>query len=59
MPGDTTRDDLLPTQPDDREVMDQIWLELRETLEKALRAITLEDLCQRKNQRAGNLMYYI
>jgi DNA-binding IscR family transcriptional regulator len=39
--------------------MDQIWLELRETLEKALRAITLEDLCQRKNQRAGNLMYYI
>ncbi len=59
MPGDTTRDDLLPTQPDDREVMDQIWLELRETLEKALRTITLEDLCQRKNQRAGNLMYYI
>jgi len=59
MPGDTTRDDLLPTQPDDREVMDQIWLELRETLEKTLRAITLEDLCQRKNQRAGNLMYYI
>lgn len=59
MPCDSTRDDLSPTQPDDRDVMDEVWVELRETIEKALRGITLEDLCQRKNQRAGNMMYYI
>lgn len=59
MPNDTTRDDLLPTQPEDREVMYEVWEELRTTVEKALQAITLEDLCQRKNQRSGNLMYYI
>lgn len=59
IPNDTTRDDLMPTQPEDLVVMDEVWTELRTTLEKKLQGITLEDLCQRKSQRSGNLMYYI
>lgn len=59
MPSDATRDDLVPTNPDDREVMNEVWDSIRTTLEKSLRNITLEDLCQRKHQRAGHMMYYI
>lgn len=59
MPIESTREDLNPTQPEDNAVITEVWLDLRDTIEKALRGITLEDLRQRKNQRTGNLMYYI
>lgn len=59
MPTDTTRDDLAATQPEDREVVCEVWESLRTTIEKALRDVTLDDLCQRKRQRAGHVMYYI
>ncbi len=59
MPIESTREDLNPTQPEDYVVITEVWNELRDAIEKSLRGITLEDLCQRKNQRTGNLMYYI
>jgi Rrf2 family transcriptional regulator, cysteine metabolism repressor len=32
---------------------------LRGRIEQILSAITLDDLCQRKRQRSGGVMYYI
>ncbi|NTV63683.1 MAG: Rrf2 family transcriptional regulator [Oscillochloris sp.] len=57
--SDPSRDDLIPTAPEDRELIDDLWSGLRHKLEILLAAITLDDLCQRKRQRAGNIMYYI
>lgn len=59
MPHDITRDDLLPSQPEDGEFVREIWQELRNTIESMLQGRTLEDLCQRKRQRTGYTMYYI
>ncbi|NJP08026.1 MAG: Rrf2 family transcriptional regulator [Chloroflexaceae bacterium] len=57
--NDTARDDLVPTQPDDSVMIREIWDALRHNIATFLQNITLEDLCQRKRQRAGNIMYYI
>lgn len=59
LPGDSARDDLLPTQPDDHELVGDLWVDLRGQIEQILTAITLDDLCQRKRQRSGSVMYYI
>lgn len=59
LPSDATREDLIPTQPEDDEVVTAVWGEIRTTIEKLLQGMTLEDLCQRKRERAGNVMYYI
>lgn len=59
LPIDASRDDLTPTQIDDRAIITEVWCELRAIFENQLREITLEDLCQRKRQRSGNVMYYI
>lgn len=59
LPADHSRDDIRPTQPDDHELVDELWSELRGRIEQVLAGITLDDLCQRKRQRAGNVMYYI
>ncbi len=59
LPIDVSRDDLTPTQIDDRAIITEVWCELRAIFENQLREITLEDLCQRKRQRSGNVMYYI
>jgi Rrf2 family protein len=56
---DTTREDLSPAQPEDGEFVNEVWDELRTTIEATLHSITLEDLCQRKRQRTGHMMYYI
>jgi Rrf2 family protein len=56
---DTTREDLSPAQPEDGEFINEVWDELRTTIETTLHSITLEDLCQRKRQRTGHMMYYI
>jgi Rrf2 family protein len=53
------RDDLRPAQLDDNEIINKVWNEIRVTLEERLSSITLEDLCQRKRQREGSVMYYI
>lgn len=56
---DTIRDDLSPSQPEDCDLIREVWCHLRTTIEHTLQSITLEDLCQRKRQRTGHTMYYI
>jgi len=59
LPADHSRDDLEPSQPEDHELVDDLWGELRSEIGKVFSAITLDDLCQRKRQRSGDVMYYI
>ncbi len=59
MYGDTIRDDLVPTHPEDSDMVREVWGQIRETLESQLQNISLEDMCQRKRQRSGHMMYYI
>lgn len=59
LPTDHARDDLAPTQPEDHDLVDELWASLRDQIGKVLGAITLDDLCQRKRQRSGDVMYYI
>jgi Rrf2 family cysteine metabolism transcriptional repressor len=59
LPTDAGRDDSTPAEPIDRELIRDIWCELRDVLERYLAGLTLDDLCQRKRQRVGEVMYYI
>ncbi len=59
LPADAGRDGLAPAEPVDRELVREVWCGLREVIERYLASITLEDLCQRKRQRIGEVMYYI
>lgn len=59
LPSDAGRDDQTPVEPLDRELIREIWDETRALLEQHLAALTLDDLCQRKRQRTGEVMYYI
>ena len=43
----------------DREVVRGVWADIRGTLEAQLAALTLDDLCSRRRQKAGEVMYYI
>lgn len=43
----------------DREVLAEVWNQLRTTIEGLLESITLHELCQRKSQRTGQVMYHI
>ncbi|MEI6776633.1 MAG: Rrf2 family transcriptional regulator [Chloroflexales bacterium] len=59
LPAEPSREDLMPTQPDDYAMIDTIWQELRGRIEEILGETTLDDLCQRKRQQSGDVMYYI
>ncbi len=59
LPGDAGRDNVPSTEPLDRELMRDVWDTLRATIERHLASITLDDLCQRKRARVGEVMYYI
>ncbi|RRR71202.1 MAG: Rrf2 family transcriptional regulator [Candidatus Viridilinea halotolerans] len=59
LPSEPTRENLAPTQPADHALIDQLWGQLRSRIEQLLAELSLEDLCQRKREHAGNLMYYI
>jgi Rrf2 family transcriptional regulator, cysteine metabolism repressor len=59
LPSENSREDLHPLQPEDYALITAVWSDLRASLEQQLSAITLEDLCQRKRQRSGDVMYYI
>ncbi len=59
MVHDTTREDIAPSQPEDCQFVRDVWYHLRQTIETTLQGITLEDLCQRKRQGTGHMMYYI
>lgn len=53
------REDLVPTHPDDREIIRDVWRTARHTLEALFQSITLADLCQRKQQNDEYVMYHI
>ncbi len=59
LPNEPTRDDLNPSVPEDHALVDELWATLRERVEAIFAAMTLDDLCQRKRQRSGGVMYYI
>lgn len=58
-PGDSMGDDHSPADPIDRELVREVWFGMRQHLEEYLSGLTLDDLCQRKRQRTGEVMYYI
>jgi Rrf2 family protein len=59
LPADAGRDGLPPSEPLDRDVVRGVWDGARAALESYLRGITLDDLCQSKRQKSGEVMYYI
>lgn len=59
LPTEPSREDLVPTVPEDHDLVDEVWAELRGRIEQILAEVTLDDLCQRKRQRSGDVMYYI
>jgi Rrf2 family protein len=59
LPPDAGRDSPTPAEPIDRELLRDVWDALRAALERYLGDITLDDLCQRKRARSGEVMYYI
>jgi Rrf2 family protein len=59
LPDDGGRESHTPAEPLDRELVREVWCGLRGVLESYLVSITLDDLCQRKHQRTGEVMYYI
>jgi Rrf2 family protein len=59
LPAEPSREDLIASQPDDYALIDTIWEELRGRIEQILAETTLDDLCQRKRQQSGDVMYYI
>ncbi|EFO81958.1 rrf2 family transcriptional regulator [Oscillochloris trichoides DG-6] len=59
LPAEASREDLVPTEPDDDTLIDAVWDDLRGQIEQILAQITLDDLCQRKRQQRGDVMYYI
>src|SRR5262245_22736745 len=59
LPADPGRDGLAPSEPLDRDIVRDVWDGARVTLESYLRGITLDDLCQSKRHKNGEVMYYI
>jgi Rrf2 family protein len=59
LPTDGGRDNVASSEPVDRELIREVWDELRALLEQRLASVTIEDLVQRKRERAGEMMYYI
>jgi Rrf2 family protein len=43
----------------DRAVVRDVWSQMRDVLHSHLSNVTLDDLCQRRRQHAGDVMYYI
>jgi Rrf2 family protein len=59
LPADSARESIAPAEPADPEIIRDVWDGLRRTVETFLADISLDDLCQRKRQREGQVMYYI
>lgn len=55
--ADQARDDDAPYP--DAVYLDAVWQQARDTLATTLQQTTLDDLCQRKRQHTGFLMYHI
>jgi Rrf2 family protein len=56
---EATREDGTALQSHDSDFIHEVWENLRATIEHTLQGVTLEDLCERKRQRTGHMMYYI
>ena len=59
LPADVGRDGGAGGESVDRELVRDVWAGARAAMEGYLGGITLEELCQRKRQRVGEVMYYI
>jgi Rrf2 family protein len=59
LPADGSSDASAATDPSDREVVREVWCEMRDMLQQHLSNLTLDDLCQRKRARTSAVMYYI
>ena len=59
LPTEPSREDLVATVPEDHDLVTEVWTTLRGRIEQILAERTLDDLCQRKRERLGNVMYYI
>jgi Rrf2 family cysteine metabolism transcriptional repressor len=59
LPIDSGRDALTPADPIDREVVREVWVGARVTVESYFNELTLDELLQRKRRHSGDLMYYI
>jgi Rrf2 family transcriptional regulator, cysteine metabolism repressor len=59
LPAEAGRDSLVPAEPLDRELVRDVWDELRASLKRYLAGVTLDDLCQRKRAQVGEMMYHI
>ena len=59
LPDEAGRDSVASSEPLDRDLVRDVWSGARDTLEEYLRGISLEDLCQRKRRKIGEVMYYI
>jgi Rrf2 family protein len=59
LPADAGRESMAAAEPLDRDVVRDVWDGARANLEGYLRGITLDDLCQAKRRKSGEVMYYI
>jgi Rrf2 family cysteine metabolism transcriptional repressor len=59
LPTDTARDGEVAAEPLDRALIRDVWDGARATIESYFRGITLDDLCQSKRRKSGEIMYYI
>lgn len=59
LPFDSTRENHSPADLGDPLIIREVWDELRDVVVDFLAGVTLDDLCQRKRQREGQVMYYI
>ena len=59
LPTEIGRDGLATEDPLDRDMIRAVWAGARATIEEYLRNLTLDDLCQGKRRKAGEVMYYI
>ena len=59
LPADAGRDGPASSEPLDRDIVRDVWDGAREGLETYFRGITLDDLCQAKRRKSGEVMYYI
>ena len=59
LPTDTNREGGSAAEQLDRAIIRDVWGGARDTIETYFRGITLDDLCQSKRRRSGEVMYYI
>lgn len=59
LPADAGRESMAAAEPIDRDVVRDVWDGARANIEGYLRGITLDDLCQAKRRKSGEVMYYI